>query len=68
MKMKKNIDYVLVAPGNFQFVLLVNGQDIFNPAKCSHSSEIHKHHSRIDTERTVVWVTGKTVVPEAINN
>lgn len=63
MKVKKNVDNVLVSPGDLQFVLMVDGQDVVNPAKCTHSSEIHQHNPRVDTQGPIIGVPGESVVP-----
>lgn len=43
MKVKYNIDDILITPCDFQFILFVNWYNIVGPAKCSHACEIHQH-------------------------
>ena len=41
MKVKDDIDNILVSPRNFGSVLLINGNNIFFPTKLPHPSQIH---------------------------
>jgi hypothetical protein len=47
MKMKYNIDDILITPCDFQFILFVNWYNIVGPTKCSHACEIHQHDTRV---------------------
>jgi hypothetical protein len=65
---KEDIDDILVPPGDLELVFMIDGQYIFQPTKTSHSSQVHQHHTGIDSQRTVVRVPSKPVVPETQGN
>lgn len=63
MIVEENVDDVLIAPRDAQFILLVYGQHLSFPIEVTHSGEIHQHDARIDAKRTVKGMSGEAIVP-----
>ena len=68
MKMKQNIDEILIAPGDLCLPLSIQWYDFICPVKTSHSGQVHQHDTWIQTCETVVWMTSKSIVPADVGN
>ena len=49
--MEEDVDEILVSPRDLQSVLLVVGKDVTQPFHFPHASQVHQHHSRVDSFR-----------------
>jgi hypothetical protein len=53
MKMKDDVDDVLITPNDRELVFLVDRYHVFSPAERSHARQIHEHYPRVDTCQTL---------------
>lgn len=63
MKVKQNVDQILIAPRDLQLVLRVQRLNVLGPLELTHSRQIHQHYARVDAERSVERMSCKSIVP-----
>jgi len=49
IKVEENVDEILISPGDVVSVSLVVGDHLFDPATFAHTTQVHQHHTRVDS-------------------